>query len=486
LPPDSHLKICLSCAEISPLVKTGGLADVTAALAEHFARSGHDCRVLTPLHNGIDRSGLEIETLDGLQNLELQLGGRSFRYSIDRTRLPGKETVVHLLRCPQLFDGRELYGGPDEHLRFILLSRAAIEMCQRLQFAPDIFHCHDWHTALLPVYLKTRYAWDQLFSSSRSVLTIHNIGFQGVYGGDILYEMGLSGAREMLDQDDLNRDVVNFLKTGIMHADLLTTVSPTYAREILEPQYGMGLEEPLRARQQSLVGILNGVDYDEWNPDSDPLIAHAFSPARMEGKEQNKKALAEELGLVYEFDRPTIAMVSPLTFQSGIELVQLVMPDLIKSRAFSLVFLGEGEAHHERFCQWLQNQFPDRVRFHREFDHRLLHRIQAGSDFLLMPSRYEPCGLHQMHSLRYGTVPIVRATGGLADSVQHFDADRGTGTGVVFHDFDANGLRWAMNSALDLYANKYAWRMVVFNGMEKNYSWQEQGDRYLNRFRSIV
>jgi starch synthase len=486
LPPESHLKICLTCAEVSPLVKTGGLADVTVALADHFAESGHDCRVLTPLHGGIDQSDLEIEDVPGLQNLELQLGGQSFAYSIGRARLPGRKTVVHLLRCPQLYSVGDIYTNSDEHLRFILLSRAAIEMCQRMRFAPDIFHCHDWHAALIPVYLKTRYAWDQLFASSRTVLTIHNIGFQGVYGGGILYEMGLSGSPEMLDQEDLNRDTINFLKTGILHADLLTTVSPTYAREILEPQYGMGMEGHLRARQQRLVGILNGVDYEEWNPENDPCISQPFGPGRMEGKEQNKQALAGELGLEYVFDRPVVAMVTPLTYQSGIELVQQVMPDLLKSRAFSLVIAGQGEPQHERFCQWLNNQFPGRVTFVRSFDRQLLHRVQAGSDLLLMPSRYEPCGLNQMYGLRYGTVPVVRATGGLADSVQHFDPERGTGTGVVFHDFDANGLRWAMNTALDLYANKYGWRIVVFNGMQKDYSWQEQGEQYLKRFRSLL
>jgi starch synthase len=480
------LKICLPCAEISPLVETGGLADVTANLADYYIRSGHDCRVLTPLQGNIDTSALEIEEVAGLQDLELQLGGRSFTYSILRTQLPDKGTVVYLLSCAPLYARGELYAGPDEHLRFILLSRAAIEMCQRMQFAPDIFHCHDWHTALLPVYLKTRYAWDQLFVGSRSVLTIHNIGFQGAFGGGILYEMGLSGSPEMLDQDDLACDRVNFLKTGIMHADLLTTVSPTYAREILDAEFGMGLEGLLQGRRESLVGILNGADYDEWNPASDPLISENYSPGRMEGKERNKQALLEELGLAYQFDRPVIGMVTELTYQAGIELIQQVLPELLKSRPLSLAVLGHGEARHERFFAWLRTQFPDRVSYTRDYDNALAHRIVAGSDLFLMPSRYEPCGLHQMHSLRYGTVPIVRATGGLTDSVQHFDPVKGSGTGVVFHDFDANGLRWAMKTALDLYANKHDWRHVVFNGMEKNYSWQEQGARYIKRFRSLL
>jgi starch synthase len=486
LPPQSHLKICLPCAEIAPLGEAGGIADVTANLADQFVQAGHDCRVLVPLQRSTGHSALKIEDVAGLQGLELQLGGRSFAWSVGRTRLPGKAFDVYLLRCPQLFDTEAMYAGPDQHLRFILLCRAAIEMCQRLQFAPDIFHCHDWHTALVPVYLKTRYAWDQLFAASRSVLTIHNIGFQGVFGGGILYEMGLSGSPEMLDQDDLACDRVNFLKTGVIHADLLTTVSPTYAREILEPEQGMGLEQQLRGRQEALAGILNGVDYQEWNPEADPDIAAQYGLSRMGPKEQNKQALLEELGLEYAFDRPLVAMVGPLTYQSGIELVQQVMPDLLKSRPFSLLVAGHGEAHHERFCNWLQKQFPDRVSYMSTVDPGLLHRIQAGSDLLLMPSRYEPCGLNQMYGLRYGTVPVVRATGGLADSVRHFDPTSGAGTGIVFHDFDANGLRWALNTALDLYANKHAWRQLVFNGMQQDFSWQEQADRYIKRFRTLL
>ena len=486
MPLQTHLKICLVCAEIAPLGEAGGLADVTANLADQFVQSGHDCRVLAPLHSGIDSAALDIHEVEGLQNLEMQLGGRSITWSIGRARLPGKSADVYLLRCPQLFDTRDMYAGTDQHLRFILLCRAAIEMCQRQQFAPDIFHCHDWHAALLPVYLKTRYAWDQLFAGSRSALTIHNIGFQGVFGGGILYEMGLSGSPEVLDQDDLACDRVSFLKTGIIHADLLTTVSPTYAREILEPEQGMGLEDRLRGRQEALVGILNGVDYQEWDPSTDPHIAAHYALAKMGGKEQNKQALTEELGLEYEFDRPLVAMVGPLTYQSGIELVQQVMPELLKSRTFSLLVAGHGEAHHERFCSWLQKQFPGRVHYLRSCDVGLLHRIHAGSDLLLVPSRYEPCGLNQMYGLRYGTVPIVRATGGLADSVRHFDPARGTGTGIVFHDFDANGLRWALNTAFDLYANKHGWRQVVFNGMEQDFSWREQGARYIKRFRTLL
>jgi len=473
-------------AESRSLARTGGLADVTASLADHFARTGHDCRVLVPYREDALSAGPQTEDVAQLQGLEMLLGGRSFEYSIVRARGDGPGPGIYLLRCPPLFDCPDLYSGPDAHLRFILLCRAAIEMCQRLQFAPDIFHCHDWHAALIPVYLKTRYAWDRLFAASRTVLTIHNIGFQGVYGAGILYETGLSGSPEVLDQEDLHADRINFLKTGVMHADLLTTVSPTYAREILDPSYGMGLEGLLRERSGSLAGILNGVDYDEWDPASDPLIAHPYSVRDMTGKELNKRALMDELGLEYVFDRPLVGLIARLIYQKGIELIQQVLPDLLNERDFSLVVLGQGEPHHERFFKWLDTQFPVRVRFRRGLIEPLGHRIVAGSDMFMMPARYEPCGLYQMYSLRYGAVPVVRATGGLADSVQHFDPSRGTGTGIVFHDFDANGLRWALHTALDLYANKHAWRQVVFNGMERNHSWDEQGERYVRAFRKIL
>jgi starch synthase len=359
-------------------------------------------------------------------------------------------------------------------------------MCQQTGFAPDIFSCHDWHTALVPIYLKTVYGWDELFSNSKSVLTIHNIGYQGVFGMDILDSTGLSASADLLDQDDLNGDRFNFLKTGVMHADLLTTVSPTYSREILEPEYGMGLEHQLRVRDGSVAGILNGVDYAEWSPETDPMIPFPYSADDLEGKEKNKQALMEEMGLDYQFDSPLVGMITRLTYQKGIDLVQEMLTDLLDSRGFSLVVLGSGEDEYEQFFNWLQAEYPGRVGFYQGFNNQLAHRIEAGADMFLMPSRYEPCGLNQMYSLRYGTVPVVRATGGLADSVQHFDASNGTGTGVVFHDFDANGLRWALNTALDLYANKHAWRQVVFNGMQKDYSWNEQGKIYIDRFKKLL
>jgi starch synthase len=486
VPKTAALKIALACSELTPLAKTGGLADVTAALSQYFNYAGHDIRVLMPFYASLDTAGLVLETVPGMQDLEMKLGERSIHYWIVRATGEGPGPSLYLLQCPELYSGEELYSGPDEHLRFVLLSRAIIEMCQNMAFSPDILHCHDWHTALVPLYLKTLYAWDKLFRNTRSVLTIHNIGYQGVFGTEILDDIGLAGSGDLLDPVDLREGRINFLKTGVMHANLLTTVSPTYAREILEPEYGMGLENHLKARDGSVAGILNGVDYQEWNPENDPLIPYPYTVKDLSGKEKNKQALMEEMNIEYRFDQPLAGVVSRLTYQKGIDLLQQVLPGLLKSRDFSLVVLGSGEAEYENFFNGLQSEFPGRVGFYQGFNNQLAHRIEAGCDLFLMPSRYEPCGLNQMYSLRYGTVPVVRATGGLADSVQHFDPSKGSGTGVVFHDFDANGLKWAIDTGLNLYSNKNAWRHIVFNGMQKDYSWDEQGKIYIERFRKLI
>lgn len=483
---ETRLNIFLAVSEMAPYAKTGGLADVSSALAVYFTEQGHDLRLLMPMYATIDESTLDIRIVPELQGMEMQVGGQAVNYDIVAVRSEAFETEIYMLKCPELFHSQELYGGYDEHVRFSLLSRASIEMCQQLRFSPDIFHVHDWHTAMVPLYLKTVYAWDSLFENTKTVLTIHNIGYQGVFGNHVLADIGLEGSTELLEPEDLYNGRVNFMKTGVVHADLLTTVSPTYAREILEPEYGMGLEHQLRLRHGSLTGILNGVDYQEWNPKKDKLIPHNYSAKDLRGKEKDKKALMKEMGLDYHFDRPLFGMVTRLTYQKGIELIQQVVPDLMRSKDFSLAVLGSGEAEYEQFFEWLIQEFPGRVGFYRGFNNPLAHRIEAASDLFVMPSRYEPCGLNQMYSLRYGTIPVVRATGGLADSVQHFDVKKGQGTGIVFHDFDANGLKWAMNTALKLYANKNAWKRLVYNAMQKDYSWDEQGAKYIKHFQKLL
>jgi starch synthase len=427
------LKICLTSSEFAPLAKTGGLADVASALTDYLHRAGHDVRVLMPRYSMIDTAGLDVFPVDFLQQVPIRLGARDGHYSIDQARLPGTGLSIYLLRCPDLYDRPGIYtSDDDEHLRFILLARASIEMCQRMGFAPDIFHCHDWHAALIPLYLKSRYAWDKLFAATRSVLTIHNIGYQGLFPATILNDIGLDGAEGMLHQDELRLGRINFLKTGVLHADLVTTVSPTYAREIQSSEYGMGLQDLLLARSDTLTGILNGVDYKEWNPETDSLIPSKFSVHDLSGKAACKRALMKDMELSGGAAQPLIGIVTRLVGQKGIDLMQRVLPVLLGRRKFAVVVLGSGEARFERFFNSLQATFRGRVCFYRGYNNKLAHWIEAGSDMFLMPSLYEPCGLNQRSSLRYGTGPLVRETGGLADSVKLFTPHTGIGTGVVF------------------------------------------------------
>ena len=466
------LNIFLASSELAPFAKTGGLADVTAALSAYLHRSGHDVRVLIPRYSRIDRMDIDTTPVEHLQDLSLRIGGHEVRYAIDTAVLPGSELDIFLLRCPPFFGRENIYTqDDDEHLRFTMLSRAAIEICQK--------------TGLIPLYLRSVYAWDRLFAKTRSVLTIHNIGYQGMFPAHVLGQLGLDGAEQHLHQDDLKEGVINFLKTGVLYADLITTVSPTYAREILGEEYGMGLNYLLRERANTLVGILNGVDYGEWDPAIDTMLPANYSAEDMSGKATCKSELMRDLGLADDPEMPLVGIISRLVGQKGFDLVKNVVPRLLVDRRFSLAVLGSGEPHLESFFAWLQHNFEGRVCFYRGYNNKLAHRIEAGADMFLMPSRYEPCGLNQMYSLRYGTVPIVRETGGLADSVQLYDPDSGTGTGIVFRNYDEQGLAWALNSALDLYADKRHWRRIVANGMAMDYSWERQGARYVELFRQL-
>ena len=481
------LKICLASSELAPLAKTGGLADVNSALSVYLHQQGHDIRVLLPFYASLDRTNLEIEPVDNLQGLSVSIGPWDVEYSIDRATLRTNGLPVYLLRCPELYERPGLYtSGADEHLRFILLSRVAFEMCQRMRFAPDIFHCHDWHTALIPLFLRTIYSWDTLFARTRTVMTIHNIGYQGVFGADIRNDLDLGHGEYLLHQDDLAEGRINFLKMGLLLADLLTTVSPTYAEEIQRPEYGMWLDGILRTRRNDLVGILNGVDYDEWNPETDPLIPANYTSRRISGKRSCKLALMREMGLAGGKEQPLIGVVTRLVSQKGIDLMERVLPGLLAKRNFSLAVLGSGEPLYEAFFASLQRALPDRVSFFRGYNNKLAHCIEAGSDMFLMPSVYEPCGLNQMYSLKYGTIPIVRETGGLADSVQQINATERTGTGILFRDYDEPGLSWAINRALDLFEDQPLWRKIMRNGMAMDFSWEQQGSRYVDIFRQLA
>jgi len=298
-------------------------------------------------------------------------------------------------------------------------------------------------------------------------------------------DVGLGAKSYLLHQDDLNAGRINPLRHGIMYADSITTVSPTHAKEICTDQYGMGLQDALRARGSALTGILNGVDYDEWDPRNDRYIKRHYDPERLPIKAQLKKDFLAELNLTIPPDTPVAGVVTRLAQQKGIELMFGALPKILAKRDLGLVLLGSGEPQYEEFFTRLQADFPDRVHFRKGYNDSLSHWIEATSDMFLMPSLYEPCGLNQMYSLRYGTVPIVRKTGGLADSVEHYNPDTGTGTGIVFNDFNTEALEWALNTALDLYANKAQWQRMVRNGMRRDFSWDRQGALYVELYEKI-
>ena len=482
------LAICLLAAEVAPLSKTGGLADVAGALTGYLHGAGHEVRLFSPAYDFIDRRACGAAPVAGLAQIPLTLGSHSYEFSVLRASLPQGATA-YLIDCPELYARGPIYtSDPDEHLRFLALTRAALSVCLRLRFAPQIIHCNDWHTAFAPLYLRTVYASEPLFARAQSVLTIHNIGYQGIFPAALVSDLGLSAqARRLLYQPELTAGRINALRHGILYADTITTVSPTHAREICTDEYGMGLQDSLRTRaaQGALSGILNGVDYAEWDPRRDRYVPLHFDADSLAVKKQLKRELLARRRLGSAAEVPLAGMVSRLAGQKGIELMFEALPRVLERRALSVVVLGSGDPVYEQFFGDLEQRFAHRVSYQRGYHEELAHWIEAASDMFLMPSRYEPCGLNQMYSLRYGTVPIVRRTGGLADSVEHYDPASGRGTGVVFNDFDPPALEWALNTALDLYALPAEWTRMVRNGMQCDFSWQHQGAEYVELYRRL-
>jgi len=482
-----HLKICLISAEVAPLSKTGGLADVAGALAKYLHTAGHDVLVVTPFYSAIDRFALEHESVAALQDIELAVGPHRYRYSVSVARLPGTQVQIHLIDCPALYARANIYtSDPDEHLRYLALTRAAFECCQRLGFSPQILHAHDWHAAFAPLYLKVGYEGDRLFASTRSLLTIHNIGYQGVFAASAVADLGLGTHTDRLHQDDLRAGHINALKHGILYADAITTVSPTYAKEICTADYGMGLQSALRARAAALSGILNGVDYDEWDPRTDHYLPSHYDAAHLQTKAKLKREFLERLGIKIGARAPLVGVVSRLALQKGFELVFDMLPRALLERDFAFVALGSGEPRYESFFANLQQRFPGRVHFHRGYSDELAHWIEAASDLFLMPSLYEPCGLNQMYSLRYGTVPLVRRTGGLADTVAHYERSTRQGTGIVFAEFTPAAFARALETALDLYLERDHWRQLILNGMSCDFSWTRQGGLYVALYERLL
>ncbi len=479
-------KVCFVSSEIVPFVKTGGLADVSGALGKYLGQAGLDIRLVMPFYSNIEAANYNFHLVQHMHSIELWMGKRRILFSVLTATLPETDVAVFFIHCPELFNRWAVYtNDPDEYLRFAVLSRAALEICQAQNWAPDIIHVNDWQSALIPVYLKTVYAWDNLFQDTRTILTIHNIGYQGNFDAGIINDLGLADFYQYFDASELYHGRINYLRTGVLHADKVTTVSPTYAREIQTDYFGEGLQDLLRERSHDLVGILNGVDYEEWNPETDKFLVANYSSAALAGKEKNKKLVIEEMGLSYKKGIPLLGMITRLTEQKGIDLFQDSLYEILSKRDLRFIVLGSGERHYEYFFGQTQYDFPDKFVFYRGYNYKLSHMIEAGADIFVMPSRYEPCGLNQIYSLKYGTVPVVRKTGGLADTVELYNWETQTGTGFVFEHYTPDGLSWALNYALDTYGHRQVWRKLMKRGMQLNFSWEIQVKEYLRLYEEV-
>jgi starch synthase len=394
---------------------------------------------------------------------------------------------VYFVHCPALYARGRLYTrDADEHRRFLALQFAALMLCARLGFAPDVVHGHDWQAALLPMILKSLAATDRHLAGARSLLTIHNMMYQGGFPASVGPDTNLASVAHLFHQDLLRAGRINFLLQGVLFADGVSTVSPTYAQEIQTEAHGGGLDGLLRARSSTVVGILNGVDYDEWSPEVDRHLPYRYSASDLAGKEANKEHLLTSLGLPYVPGVPLLGVVSRLVAQKGLDLVGAVLPEVLRRGQAQLVVLGSGEPALEAMFAGMQRAFPRQVCFYNGFQNQLAHQIEAGADMFLMPSRYEPCGLNQLYSLRYGTVPIVHRTGGLRDTVRPWNPRTGAGTGFAFEHADARGLRWAVSSALATYRSPPQWRRLVDNGMAQDFSWATQAKLYERLYQRLL
>ncbi len=487
------MNILFASSEAAPFAKSGGLADVSSALPRYLHARGHDVRLFLPWYARVRVEGRVFETV--VPEASFELGPHRVLFSVLTTLLPGTSLPVYFIRCPALYDRPGIYTqDADEHIRFAALSWAALIACQYMGFSPQVAHVNDWQTSLIPLMLKRAFSWDRLFDRTRTVLTIHNIGHQGTFPARVLPETGLGGSASEFHQEHLREGRIGFLLTGILYANAITTVSPTYAREIQTPEHGVGLDGFLRQRDDVFFGILNGINEGEWNPETDTLIPHRFSAENLAGKEACKAELLRAAGLPYRPDIPLVGVVSRLAWQKGFDLCEAVLPALLHRRKFQLIALGTGEPRYEELFRRLTREFPRQVAYRGGFSEPLAHQIEAGSDLFLMPSRYEPCGLNQMYSLRYGTPPIVHRTGGLADTVRIFDPRTQRGTGFVFDHFDETGLAWALSYALDVWGEgprgtleaRERWRTLQQNGMRLPLGWDHRVGEYETLYRRVA
>ena len=482
------LKVLMAFSEMAPFAKTGGLADVAGSLPSALRELGCDVRVVMPFYNRFIEKIADKKL--SVENLSVPAGSQMLAADIYQVRLDDG-VVVYFIQRDEFFDRSYLYGTPkgdyfDNFQRFTYFSRAVLVLCPELQFKPDVVHAHDWQSGLVPAYLKHLYGSEKYWIETTSVFTIHNIAYQGRFAPELFPLTGLPAHFFSMDGMEFWGGI-NFMKAAIVCADVITTVSQRYAEEIQTRAYGQGLEGVLQTKRSRLHGILNGADYGEWNPETDPYIAANYSRQNLGGKSICKLDLLRELQLPEKLmNRPLLGAISRLADQKGFDLLTAVFDKLI-AQDIGFVILGVGDDKYHRVLTALADRYPEKVSVQLKFDESLAHKIEAGADIFVMPSRYEPCGLNQIYSLRYGTVPIVRATGGLYDTIKPFSpADDEEGVGFIFDKYEPDSFYRACIEALTLFNQPETWQQIMQNGMAKDFSWKFSARKYLELYEKAL
>ncbi|MBA4250312.1 MAG: glycogen synthase GlgA [Chlorobiaceae bacterium] len=490
-----RLRILFVTPELFPFVKTGGLADVSSALPQMLTELGHEVRILVPKYGAIDSRKYKIHDVVRLKDIAIKIGEKKQIFSLKSSFLPSQRVRVQIyfLDNQDYYGSRKsLYSDPltgvdykDNDERYILMARAVFELIQRLGWTPDVIHCNDWQSALIPAYLKTLYSADSFFHPFKTLLTIHNFSYQGIFPKSSFDKTGLP---ESLNSEKgiLHDGKLNYMKAGILYADMINTVSEAYSKEILsDKELSGGLNTTLSKRKSLVHGLLNGIDKNIWNPETDKFIPEKFGLKNLESKAVNKESLVERFGLKFNPKIPVIGMISRLYDSKGIDLLVDGFNDIMKLNV-QFVLLGTGEKKYHTAFEKFVKKYPTKFACYLGFNDELAHLIEAGSDLYLMPSRYEPCGLNQMYSLVYGAVPIVRETGGLADTVEKYSEKTGDGNGFMFKQYDSAAMVKEINRAVALFQDNKVWTKIMKNGMKMDFSWQASAKKYIELYKSIV
>ncbi len=488
----NKFKVFFVSSEVTPFAKTGGLAEVSAALPKELKERGHDVRMMMPNYRSVNERKFTLRDVIRLKDMAVPVSGQLIKASSKSSFLPDSKVQIYLLYHKQFFDRDGLYQNSagqdyaDNAERFIFFCRGCLETLKLLQWQPDLIHCNDWQSALIPVYLKTLYKDDPFFKDIPVFLSVHNLAHQGIFDAAVVQKAGLP--QEMFYPGSTLEffGKFNFLKAGLLNADMIGTVSQAYAKDIQQSaEHGMGLEGVLHARRNDLHGIANGADYAEWNPETDKFISHFYSAADLAPKVLNKQALLTRLGLAFSDETPLVAMVSHFDDTKGLDLVDEGF-DRLMALGAQVAMLGTGDEKYHKVLARLAKKYPRQLSVTLRFDNALAHLIQAGADMLLKPSRYEPCGVGQFQAMRYGTIPIVHAAGGLAETVQNYDPRAESGSGFVFKKYEADDMVKTIERAIKVFQDKKRWAKLMKNAMKQDYSWEAAAEKYTKLYAKLV